>query len=74
MPRINNHVEGYNNRLGSLFPIHPHMFRFIELLRGEHLFQQHQAEQSRSFAPRRQKLSDDISDELVSLLKRHAIG
>ena len=32
LPRTNNHVEGYNSRLGSLFPVHPHIFRFIECL------------------------------------------
>lgn len=37
LPRTNNHVEGNNSRLGSLFPIRPHLFRFIELLRDEHV-------------------------------------
>ena len=71
LPRANNHVEGYNGRLGTLFPIHPHMYRFIELLCDEHLFQQHQAEQSKCFAPRRYKASDDVTAELLSLLKKH---
>ncbi|CAM4871808.1 unnamed protein product [Rotaria socialis] len=44
IPRTNNHVEGYNSRLGSLFPVHPHIYKFIELLRDEHLFQHHHAE------------------------------
>ena len=25
IPRTNNRVEGYNNRLGSLFPVYPHI-------------------------------------------------
>ncbi|CAF1549953.1 unnamed protein product [Adineta ricciae] len=74
MPRMNNHVEGYNNILGTLFPIHPHTYRFIELLRDEHLFQQHQAEQSKCFVPRGHKSSDDITAELLSLLKKYKKG
>ena len=70
IPHTNNHVEGYNCRFGPLFPIHPHMFRFIELLRDEHLFQKHQAEQSRYFASRRHKFNEDITVELVSLHKK----
>ena len=74
MPRTNNHVEGYNSRLGSLFPIHPHIYRSIELLRDEHLFQRHQAEQSRNFAPRRQKVRDDVNAQLTSFLTKHTNG
>ncbi|CAF4355042.1 unnamed protein product [Rotaria magnacalcarata] len=48
LPRTNNHVEGYNGRLGSLFPVRPHLFRFIECLRDEHVYQHHLAEQSRA--------------------------
>ena len=67
MPRTNNHDERYNSRLGSLFPIHPHLFRLVELLRDENSYQHHQAEQSRNFAPRRQKLHDDVNTQLISL-------
>ena len=38
LPRTNNHVVNYNSRLGSLFPVHPYIFRFIECLRDEHIF------------------------------------
>ncbi|CAF0920696.1 unnamed protein product [Didymodactylos carnosus] len=31
LPRTNNHVEGYNSRLESNFPKHPHIYHFIEL-------------------------------------------
>jgi len=55
----------------GLFPVHPHIFRFIELLRDESIFQHHLAEQSRQFASRRQKLSDDIDTQLFHLLKKH---
>ena len=41
---MNNHVEGYNRRMKTVFPIHPHIQEFILLLQAEHVFQQHQAE------------------------------
>ena len=50
------------------------MFRFIEVLRDEHMFQQHQTKQFRCFTPRRHKFSDDITSELISLLKKHNKG
>jgi hypothetical protein len=74
IPRTNNHVEGYNSRLGSLFPVRPHILRFIEILRDEHLFQHHHAEQSRTYPPRRQKLSEDIIAQLICLLNKHSNG
>ncbi|CAF1278504.1 unnamed protein product, partial [Didymodactylos carnosus] len=46
LSRTNNHVEGYNSRLDSIFPLHPHIFEFVELLRDEHVYQHHQAEES----------------------------
>ncbi|CAF0892755.1 unnamed protein product [Didymodactylos carnosus] len=46
LPRTNNHVEGYNSRLESNFPKHPHIYHFIELLRDEHLYQHDRAEES----------------------------
>ncbi|CAM2724926.1 unnamed protein product [Rotaria socialis] len=72
IPRTNNHVEGYNSRLGSLFPVHPHIYKFIELLRDEHLFQHHHAEQSRTYLPRRQKPSQDTNAQLIDLLNKHS--
>ncbi|CAF1496921.1 unnamed protein product [Rotaria sordida] len=74
IPRTNNHVEGYNNRLGSLFPVHPHIFRFIELLRHEHFFQHHHAEQSKSYLPKRPKSSENINIKLIDLLDQHSNG
>ena len=35
LPRTNNHVEGLNRRMNSIFPIHPHIFKFITCLRHE---------------------------------------
>ena len=44
--QTNNHVEGYNRRMKTVFPIHPPIQEFIRLLQAEHVFQQHQAEAS----------------------------
>ena len=68
IPRTNDRVEDYDNRLGWLFPVHPHIYRFVELLRDEHLFQHHHAEHSRAYLPRRQKSSKDINVKLIDLL------
>ncbi|CAF4441625.1 unnamed protein product, partial [Didymodactylos carnosus] len=56
LPRTNNHVEGYNSRLESNFPKHPHIYHFIELLRDEHLYQHHRAEESDMQIRKRNKL------------------
>lgn len=71
MPRTNNHVEEYNSRLCSLFPTHPHIIRFIELLRDKNLFQLHQTEQSRKFARRRHKIRDSVNAQMIPLFTRH---
>ncbi|CAF4434315.1 unnamed protein product [Rotaria socialis] len=72
LPRTNNHVEGYNSRLGTLFPTHPHIFRFIELLCDEHIFQHHHSEQSKIHAPKRVKLTEDANAQLLALLNQHS--
>ena len=74
LPRTNNHVEGYNSQLGSLFPIHPHIFRFIECVPDEHLFQCHLAEQSRVHPIKRKQITEDVNALLRVLLNNHGIG
>ena len=74
LPRTNNHVEGYNSRLGSLFPVHPHIFRFIEWLRDKHLFQCHLAEQSKVHPIKRKQITEDVNAQLRVLLNDHGIG
>ncbi|CAF3119123.1 unnamed protein product [Rotaria sp. Silwood2] len=49
-----------------------HVEGFIELLKDEHLFQHHHAEQSRTYLPRRQKLSENINAQLIRLLNKHS--
>ncbi|CAF4661330.1 unnamed protein product, partial [Didymodactylos carnosus] len=70
----NNHVEGYNKRLESNFPVHPHIYEFVRLLRDEHSFQHHQAEASEIRAPKRKKLYTDIDNKLKELLHGFATG
>ena len=74
MPRTHNHVEGYNSRLGSLFPVHPHIFRFIECLRDEHFFQHHLAEQSKIYSIKRKQITEYVNAQLRVLLNDHGIG
>ncbi|CAF1397189.1 unnamed protein product, partial [Didymodactylos carnosus] len=56
LPRTNNHVEGYNSRLESNFPKHPHIYHFIELLHDEHLYQHNRADESDMQIRKRKKL------------------
>ena len=74
LPQTNNHVEGYNSRLGSLFPIHLHIFRFIECLRDEHLFQHHLTEQSKIHPIKRKQITEDVNAQLRVFLNDHGIG
>ena len=74
MSRTNNHARGHNGRLGSLFPVQPHIFRFIECLRDEHLFQRHLAEQSKVHPIKRKQITEDVNAQLRVLLNDHGIG
>ena len=60
LPRTNNHVEGLNRRMNSIFPIHPHIFNFITCLRHEHEFQYHRAEESMFNVRKRRKINENI--------------
>ncbi|CAF1560084.1 unnamed protein product [Rotaria sordida] len=73
-PRTNNHMEGHNNRMKTVFPVHPHIYEFIRSLPEEHIFQQHQAEESRVQARKRRKGYDDIGLLLEDLLKQVSDG
>ncbi len=72
LPRTNNGVEGYNNLVGNIFPTHPHIYRFIELLRVEHAFQQHKAEETFVHMRKLRKTSDHIDAQLARLPEEHA--
>ncbi|CAF1020529.1 unnamed protein product [Didymodactylos carnosus] len=74
LPRTNNHVEGYNSRLESIFPLHPHIFEFVELLCDEHVYQHYQAEESDIQTPKRKKIYNDIDNKLKQLLISHSGG
>ncbi|CAF4614900.1 unnamed protein product, partial [Didymodactylos carnosus] len=74
LPRTNNHVEGYNSRLESNFPKHPHIYHFIELLRNEDLYQHHKAEESDMQTRKRKKLYTNIDSKLEELHEEHING
>ena len=74
LPRTNNHVEGLNQRLKYQFPVHPHIFNFIELLREEHEYQHHKSEESRVQFLKGKKVNDAIDENLELLLNDHKSG
>ncbi|CAF1131980.1 unnamed protein product, partial [Didymodactylos carnosus] len=74
LPRTNNHVEGYNSRLESNFPKHSHIYHFIELLRDEHLYQHHRAEESDMQIRKRKQLYNNIDSKLKELHEEHIKG
>ena len=71
LPRTNNHVEGYNRRMKVQFPIHPHIYQFIEILRDEHEYQHHVAEESKLHFRQRKKIHDQIDNKLILLHNAH---
>ncbi|CAM2715360.1 unnamed protein product [Rotaria socialis] len=74
LPRTNNHVEDLNRQLKSQFPVHPHIFNFIELLREEHEYQHHKSEESEVHLRKRKKVNDAIDENLELLLNDHKGG
>jgi hypothetical protein len=58
--------------VGNIFSKHPHIYRFIELLRVEHAFQQHKAEETFVHMRKLRKTSDNIDPQLTRLLEEHA--
>ncbi|CAF0790474.1 unnamed protein product [Didymodactylos carnosus] len=74
LSRTNNHVKGYDSRLESHFPKHPHIYHFIELLRDEHLYQHHSVEESDIQIRKRKKLYNNIDSKLKELYEEHIKG
>ncbi|CAF1130252.1 unnamed protein product, partial [Didymodactylos carnosus] len=74
LPRTNNHAEGYNSRLESNFPKHSHIYHFVELLRDEHLYQHHRAEELDMQIRKRKKLNNNIDSKLKELHEEHIKG
>ena len=73
-PRTNNLVEGHNRRMKAVFPVHSHIYEFIRLLRDEHVFQQHVAEESQLQLCKRRKCNDNKDLLIEQLLKQFADG
>ncbi len=58
--------------MDNIFRTHPDIYRFIELLRVEHSFQQHKAEETFVHMRKLRKTSDNIDAQLARLLEEHA--
>ncbi len=70
----NNHVEGLNQRLKCHFTVHPHIFKFIELLREEYEYRHYKSEESRVQLRKPKKVNDAIDENLELLLNDHNAG
>jgi hypothetical protein len=53
------------------FPLHPHIYQFIDILRNEHEYQHHVAEESQIQLKRRKKIYDEIDLKLAMLHEEH---
>jgi hypothetical protein len=69
-PALNS--EGYNNRVGHMFPKHPYIYRSVGLLRVEYAFQQHKTQETFVHMRKLSKNSDNIDARLARLLEKHA--
>ena len=67
-------MEGYNSRVGKIFPTHPHIYRFMELLKAEHAFRQHKAEETFVHIRKPRKITDKIDAQLAQLLDQYTKG
>jgi hypothetical protein len=66
--------EGYNCRVRRIFPTHPHIYRFIELLQEAHVYQQHKAEEPFLHMCKPRIISDKIDAQLARLLDQQTQG
>ena len=53
------------------FPTHPHIYQFIDILRNEHEYQHHVAEESQVQIRKRKKIHDEIDLQLAILHEEH---
>ena len=60
--------------MGHIFTTHPHIYKFIELLRVGHAYQQHKAEETFVHTRKPRKISDNIDAQLARLVEQHAKG
>ncbi len=72
--QTNNHVEGLNAQMNSIFPIHPHIYNFIQCLHHEHQFQHHRAVESLFNVCKQKKISENIDSMLEFGLKEYTDG
>jgi hypothetical protein len=60
--------------VGNIFPTRPYIYRFIELLRVGHAFQQYKAEETFLHIRKQRKISEKIYAQLTRLLEQHTKG
>ena len=60
--------------MSHIFPTHPYIYKFIELLRVDHAFQQDKAEETFVHMRKPRKISDNIDAQLARLVEQHAKG
>ena len=60
--------------MSHIFPTHPYIYKFIELLRVDHAFQQDKAEETFVHMRKPRKISDNIDAQLTRLVEQHAKG
>jgi hypothetical protein len=74
LPRTNNAAEGYNHRMSTIFPPHPHIYEFIRRLKDEHEFQHHKSEEAQVQVKKRKKLYEAIDNKLLELIEQYEHG
>ncbi|CAF1431473.1 unnamed protein product [Rotaria magnacalcarata] len=74
LPRTNNSAEGYNSRMSTVFPPHPHIYEFFRRLQDEHEYQHHKAEEAEVQIKKRRKTYDKIDEKLLELFSMFENG
>ena len=59
--------------MSHIFPTQPYIYKFIELLRVDHAFQQDKAEETFVHMRKPRKISDNIDAQLARLVEQHAV-
>ncbi|CAF2084997.1 unnamed protein product, partial [Rotaria magnacalcarata] len=74
LPRTNNAAEGYNHRMSTVFPPHPHIYEFIRRLKDEHEYQHHKAEEAQVHKKKRRNIYEKIDAKLLQLIHQFENG
>jgi hypothetical protein len=74
LPRTNNAAEGYNYRMSTIFPPHPHIYEFIRRLKDEHEYQHHRSEEAQVQVKKRKNVYEKIDEKLLKLINEYQRG